>query len=901
MIGAIGAAALCAYLTGWLAPLQTVLADYRFHAYDRAASGKLLLVDIDAQSLSTIGVWPWPRRIHAVITDRLVGAGAATIAFDVDFSAGSDDRNDQIFAESLERAGGGVLLAVFKQAANSRDHESEVSFNQPIAPLAARSWPAHVNVVSDGVGTVREIVLSKKFGGQIVPAMAAMLAEFSGDISKTAVIDFSIDPRSIARISANDLLAGRVDSSLIAGRSVLVGAAALELRDVFHVPRYGIISGPLVQALAAETLIQDRAIRSAGAVPTILGVLLLVVLFSFIPTRTDWRAVIIGLGVTVVAVEAAATVFQVVTAVSLETAVWHATLFCFAALVIVREIIHRRVLLDGSRGEVQSTRVLLDRVVADNFAGIFVFDENGTVRAMSRRASEILGCPDITGHHLSEMNSPELSRIALNAFSAARENAFEWGRGDLSLEMGGMARRLEYNLTISRLKSEDETLVGCLTFRDVTEERAAQDRLIYLASNDVLTGLGNRNAFSEELEYALQNVQSVSVLFFDLDRFKTINDTLGHSVGDDLLRAVAERVKIIAGPKRFVSRFGGDEYALFLRDVDAHDTLAFGQVLISAISDPFTVQGHKIVVGASVGCSIGSGNDDPVQLIKNADTALYRAKAAGGGNALLFDPDMDKALQKRRALELDLRRALEEWQFELAFQPQVDLASRQITGAEVLLRWPHPDLGYVSPADFIPIAESNGIVNEIGGRVLVEACKIAASWNNAIKLSVNVSPVQFARGNLVQQVEEALAISGLPSDRLDLEITESLFILDRANIKLTMEKLRDIGVSFSIDDFGTGYSSLSYIREFPVDKIKIDKTFVAGLPIHQDAVAIVSAVVAMANSLGLKVNAEGVETETQADALRLLGCHEGQGWLFGKPQPAPDFSLKIDSCDSQAA
>jgi diguanylate cyclase (GGDEF)-like protein len=466
----------------------------------------------------------------------------------------------------------------------------------------------------------------------------------------------------------------------------------------------------------------------------------------------------------------------------------------------------------------------------------------------------------------------------------------------------GAYRRLEYVVTPSRIeggvgaegKPLPDTVVATLTFLDVTERREAEERIAYLARFDTLTGLPNRNHFEEALQNAVarhrETGEGCAVLFFDLDRFKAVNDTLGHEYGDRLLTAVARRLGAVVrtrSPSDTVARFGGDEYAVLMAGpVTARQAGALAERLISVIGEPYELDGHRLIVGLSVGIALPHGDTTVGTLMKNADAALYRAKATGGGAYRVFDASMETALRERRELEVALWDAFERDEFEVFYQPQVSLADRRLVGVEALIRWRHPQRGYVPPMEFIPVAEAVGLIEPLGRWILQRACKEVARWPGEISLSVNVSPVQFVRGDLVDTVEKALEAAALSARRLNLEITESLFLQENRAITETIASLRRIGLSFAIDDFGTGYSSLSYIRKFAMDEIKIDRSFVRGLPFDGESVAIVRAVCTLAAGLGLHVNAEGIETEEQLAVLRLAGCAEGQGYLFGRPQPA---------------
>ena len=426
---------------------------------------------------------------------------------------------------------------------------------------------------------------------------------------------------------------------------------------------------------------------------------------------------------------------------------------------------------------------------------------------------------------------------------------------------------------------------------DVTERRKAEARIAHMAHHDGLTNLANRELFQERLREALEGDRAIAVLCIDLDLFKNVNDSLGHPIGDRLLKLVAERLRSQVRGNNLAARLGGDEFAVILSsDVSPNETSDFAAKLIKMLSAAYEIDGNEVIIGASIGIALSPGDGDTSEeLMRNADLALYRAKEDGGGVHRFFEREMDRQAQKRRDMELDLRRAFANGEFELHYQPLVDIATDRIDGFESLLRWRHPDKGMISPAEFIPVAEDIGLIVSIGEWVLREACSEAVKWPAGVKVAVNLSPVQFRSRNLVQVVISALANSGLSPKRLELEITESLFLAEtEANLAI-LHQLRGLGVSISMDDFGTGYSSLSYLRSFPFDKIKIDRSFVKDLAKRSDCVAIVRAISGLGRSLNITTTAEGVETMDQLDWLRAEGCNQVQGFLFSAAKPASEI------------
>ncbi|NJO21786.1 MAG: EAL domain-containing protein [Sphingomonadales bacterium] len=433
------------------------------------------------------------------------------------------------------------------------------------------------------------------------------------------------------------------------------------------------------------------------------------------------------------------------------------------------------------------------------------------------------------------------------------------------------------------------------THEDVTERHRTEARIEHMARHDALTDLPNRTLFAERVNAALQRLskgERIAVLSLDLDRFKHVNDTLGHPVGDALLKVVAERLRRAVREGDTVARLGGDEFAVVqLAAPQLEGVTDLAQRIIDVLSAPYEIEGQQMVIGTSVGIAIAPTDGDTVAaLLKSADVALYRAKTDGRGRYRFFETGMDAAMQARRQLELDLRAALVNGEFELHYQPIVGIATQEVTGFEALLRWRHPDRGLVSPASFIPLAEEVGLIVPIGEWVLRQACGDAAPWPNDITVAVNLSPAQFKSARLAETVLLALAASGLQPHRLELEITEGVLLVEHETTLGVLHQLRSLGVKIAMDDFGTGYSSLSYLRSFPFDKIKIDRSFIQGMAQDESSSAIVRAVVGLSSRLGMTTTAEGVETAKQLDEVRAEGCTEVQGFYFSAAKPASELS-----------
>jgi diguanylate cyclase (GGDEF)-like protein len=445
-----------------------------------------------------------------------------------------------------------------------------------------------------------------------------------------------------------------------------------------------------------------------------------------------------------------------------------------------------------------------------------------------------------------------------------------------------------------------------VTYEDITERQAAERKIGHLAMHDGLTGLANRTYFRNHIDQWLERhgrEDSGAMLFLDLDRFKIVNDTLGHPTGDALLVEVARRIAASVDSSAFAARLGGDEFGIFLSNIGSPNEISIvAERLLARISEPYDIESHHLVIGTSIGVAIAPQDGrNANELSKNADLALYRAKQDGKGQFRFFEPEMDRRMRDWHELEHDLREALVSRQFELYYQPLVNLATSEITAFEALLRWHRPQHGYISPADFIPVAEEAGLMNEIGAWVLKEACDAAADWPSNIKVAVNISPLQFSGNSLANDVLSALTNSQLRPDRLMLEITEGVFLNDTEETMAQLNTLESAGIHFAMDDFGTGYSSLSYLRKFRFDKIKIDQSFVRGLCDNPESEAIVRAVINLCHDLGMETVAEGVETPEQAARLREIGCEIGQGYLFGRPTPRHDAVALLEGARRKIA
>ncbi|SEB85558.1 PAS domain S-box-containing protein/diguanylate cyclase (GGDEF) domain-containing protein [Rhizobiales bacterium GAS188] len=542
--------------------------------------------------------------------------------------------------------------------------------------------------------------------------------------------------------------------------------------------------------------------------------------------------------------------------------------------------------------KLKATNLRLDAALDNMSQGLCLYDAASRLKVVNRRFCEIFHLePERVQPGMTLREVLELSIAAGNHVDEDASELFEAETKFINRRSTGTYfQELSQGRVVAVTHQPMAEGGWVATYEDVTERRNSEKRIAFMARHDALTNLPNRVLFGERIEQVLSQMESLrgfAVLCLDLDQFKQVNDTLGHSVGDALLRMVAERLLACVRDVDTVARLGGDEFAIVQCGVLRQDEAAqLAQRIVESVSRPYDLDGHRVTVGVSIGISMapvdGTLTD---KLLKAADVALYRAKADGRGIWRFFEPDMDVRLQARRRLESDLRDAVAKEEFELFYQPIYDLAKNRVAGFEALLRWRHPTRGLLSPAEFMAATEELGLIIPVGEWVLRQACAEASDWPRHVKVAVNVSAEQFKSGHLVQAVTTALVASGLSAKRLELEITETVLLANSEATLATLHKLRSLGVSISMDDFGTGYSSLSYLRSFPFDKIKIDQSFIKDLTTTGGSGAIVRAVTSLGRSLGMRTTAEGVETSEQLAWIRKEGCNEAQGYLFSKPVP----------------
>jgi diguanylate cyclase (GGDEF)-like protein len=546
---------------------------------------------------------------------------------------------------------------------------------------------------------------------------------------------------------------------------------------------------------------------------------------------------------------------------------------------------------EGARLKADQLRLTLENMSQ----GIMLVTKDLQIPIINGRCGELL---DLPGEFIK--SPPRFDELVeYQTRNAKQRSAANWrgeppARAAAEHEKFAVCERTMPNGTVIEVRSghlPDGSFVQ--TFTDITKRAEAEAHVARLASQDPLTGLPNRRVFRTTLDQmsrapgGIESLHEFAVMFLDLDRFKVVNDTLGHRIGDMLLQEVAKRLESLLRREDLLARLGGDEFAIVVRNVDSRDELeALAERLVSSVLEPYEISGYRIRTSVSIGIAVGpEDGENADDLLMAADLALYAVKGTNRGTFQFYHLSMNKDINERRQIEVDLREAIERNELELYYQPVINVRRNAVSGFEALARWRHPVKGMVPPAIFIPVAEDSGLIVQLGEWALMEACRNAAKWPNDMKVAVNLSPVQFTAPNLFEVIEQTLAETGLAPHRLELEITERIFMENTENTLATLRRIKGLGVRIALDDFGTGYSSLSYLRSFPFDKIKVDRAFVSDLSERNEHIVIVQAVVSIARALGMTTTAEGVETEAQHEFLAALGCDEVQGYLFSAPVP----------------
>jgi diguanylate cyclase (GGDEF)-like protein/PAS domain S-box-containing protein len=877
--------------SGWHNGLRNALADLRFAWLSQPASGDIVVVAIDAPSIEKIGVWPWPRRLHAGLLQQLERAGTRDIVFDVDFSTPSDPESDRLFLEALKRAGGSVVLPAFKQPGP----EGTTFFNRPLAPFRAQAWSAVVNVAVEPDGLVRRYPFGQNLDGEFLPSMGAVLAGQYDDKRVPFLIDFAIQNETVPKVSFIDVLNGsKAALDRLKDKKVIIGGTALELGDRFSIPNGGIVSGPVLQALAADSILRGRALHWTSATTTLIALSALMLAMILLWRRLSAARRVGALAATAIAIEASAYLLQAWFPFILDTALLHIAIVVYIAAIGLDEIDVRDLL-----GRVAENR--FQRIAMSLGDGLVCTDSNYLVTVWNPGATAIFGYgpEEMIGRPFDTICATDTE--AETPFSI--HNAGALGTGKV-IEFDARRRNGEIfpvEASFSGWQGADGLQYGAI-IRDISVRKREAEKIRYLAEYDSLTGLANRYTLEARLASMIAAAEAtaaeVALLIVGLDGFQHINDLLGHANGDLVLRAVSNRLTSEFGGTGVIARLSGDEFAVAMSSADTSESIDHLVKRVATSFDRPVVTGSrshrvKVSIGAAVFPASGSHADE---LLSNAHLALRRAKATRRGGYVLFETGIRQEIETRLTLEAELALAAERGEFELFYQPQVNLADGKLIGAEALIRWHHPVRGLVSPGEFMPVVNTSSISERIAVWVLETACRQARIWEeagHAVRVGVNLSPSQLHSGDLARSVANVLTATGLTPSLLELEVTEDILLLDEKRVLAIFRRIQELGVRIVFDDFGTGYASLSYLKKFPLDGLKIDRSFVFNLLSDPDDAAIVSSTVVLSKQLGLSVIAEGIENRATADLLATMGCEEGQGYFFARPLPVAEIEKRF--------
>lgn len=905
---------LAIFLLGWLVDgarwvkaVDNQLVAARMSLSPLDTSGQVVFLAIDTHSLQAIGQWPWPRSVHARVLDGLTKAGALDVFFDIDFAFATTGVEDRAFEDALRDAGGSTYLAVFSQYARANGGaDGDIAYNLPYIPFRNESWPVAVNVPSDPDGLVRRYFVDQLINDEVLPTAASLMANVFGTSGDMFAVNFALQADSIPTYSVIDLLNGAVDNNAFAGRSVVIGAHALELRDNFAVPAQGILPGSAIHALAAETLIMGRVPQNFGRMPVLTWLIVALVLLQIRSRKTrPWAMIGLTIGIAAMTEVFGLWAFRYFD-MQLPSAIIHPVLLAFLAWRLATSLDLSQWKLKDVTARAGNSQRLLEQVFRDSNDIICVLDEDGAVVEASHSASNLFGSKN------GELVLPqEIGRAAQEAVEAHRAGRPQ-NNALRELSVGGHS--LQYTVTLSSYETvghglsftSRNRLIATVAARDVTLIRQQRAKLEYLSTHDERTGALERSEFLRQLAAKMADEGDVAVFALKLRRLKTINGTFGREVGDQVLKNIVETIRTKSDTFPKITRLNGNSFAVFTSHSPGpgvnRDT---AEALRDLLSGPQKFAGVNVQTWVSVGFSesIVDEGASPEELLDRAEAALAEVGEIAGQESLAYDFALGHQTERSRRIETKLWNALEKNEFSLRYQPQVEIVTGNLVGVEALVRWANSDMGDVGPDEFIEVAESNGFIHDLGSWVLRRACEDAQKMPDYVNVAVNVSGLQLLHGDVARDVDDALARTGLPANRLCLELTETAFVSSISALRSKMDELAELGLSWALDDFGAGYSSFGYLSTLPIQKLKLDKQFIQAPDSDRGAAAIVASASRLAQGLGIEFLCEGVETQQQLMCLRKVGCQLAQGYLFGRPESLETLVTNLwrDSALDQAA
>jgi diguanylate cyclase (GGDEF)-like protein/PAS domain S-box-containing protein len=884
-VAAIFAASVFLHQDGRLDRIDNAVVEARAAVLAHTRASDIVVVGIDSESLRALNEWPWPRRHHARLLQMLRPAAPKSVFIDIDFGSRSTEDDDALLERALaESAGIPVYLASHFQARSGADGALVVT--RPLERFAKHAKLAAVNLEPGADGLVRDMRSSWHVGGDTLRSIFDYEAEFPA--GTVVPIDFSIDDGSFGYVSFIDVVSGRVDPAALRGKTIYVGPTAIELGDIVTVPVYRALPGVVVQAFATES-VRAGLLRSlpGGFYTVALGLWTLCCAFVF--GRRGWRfnAALVGVGLAALA--GATVALYGAGRVMLDVTPFALALLATFVTATVRSLDEQTWRALALALGVKRRDALLRSVVDASADAIVCIDAHGTIRTANPATARIFGCAHAA---LFDANLTELIPGLASDVEIGLEALTGTPLERTALTTGG--RKVPLEITLSRVATEEGLFTAIV--RDVSERQAQQRALEHQATHDPLTGLPNRTALARQLGTLLGQAnakQRVALLMLDLSRFKEVNDTLGHDVGDEVLREVARRFSARLQGRASISRIGGDEFAVVLADVQGHGAIdELAQGLITSLRTPIESRGVAIEVGVNIGIAVAPDHGlDARELLRHADVAMYAAKRHGAGSEY-YDVVDDHHTVRRLGMLSELRAAIENGGMRLHYQPQLNLQSGGVNSVEALVRWRHPMYGDVSPSEFVTLAEATDLIHPLTYWAIRAALADLAEWSKQgidLRVAINISARVLQDTEFPARFRRLLQESAIEPAQIELEITESAMLVDHERARHIVKELHGLGVLIAIDDYGTGFSSLGYLRDLRVHALKLDKSFVVDLETREQNRVIVESTAQMAHALGLQVVAEGVETQWVESYLRSVGYDLGQGYVFARPMSAEDL------------
>jgi diguanylate cyclase (GGDEF)-like protein/PAS domain S-box-containing protein len=888
------------YLAGGLEFLDQRLLDARFQAATRQVVSDVVVVPIDSESLHELKQWPLSRDKHAQVLDNLLAAGAKRVAFALDLSTPTTEENDARFSQSIANAKGRVILGVFQRDAPAEHASPGLKVDQPLTALGEHARLGTISIQPGDDGLVRTYDLGDPDAESYFPSLAALLAGTEVRDPGDFQIDYGVDVTSIPQLSYMDVLHDNFETSTFRDKVVIVGVTASPLGDRYLTPVHITLPGSLIQALAYESLVSGRTMHRSGAPLIILGVLLIglwlgPIFESFTGPRGGLLVAVVSLTLflTSLAIQHFGTLM-------LDCSTWIITLISCYCYGTVRRVSKRTAQARLKGNELTQSASLMRHVVDNSFDSVLVLDEQGTIVTFSGTAERLFGYqePDAQGLNIAGlvMLGRESGHYKADLIDLVDSEA------PIEVECRRMDRsKFHAEMTISSYNTEGECH-RVVFLRDITQRKAQQQLLRHQAAHDPLTGLPNRYALQKKLARAIIVAQEeewpIALLLLNLDRFREINDTLGHHLGDLLLQQLSERLQVPLRGTDTLAHIGGDEFGILLVDTDQRTAQHMSQELIQVLDQPFHVGGFDLQVDTAVGISMYPEHGNVAEeLMQRSDMAMYAAKSTRMGMAV-YDVAQNSASVRQLTLTGDLRRAITAGELTLHYQPKIEARSQEVVGVEALIRWGHPKLGNIRPDEIIDLAEKTGLIRPLTRWVLRTALAQEARWIEQgfhFGIAVNISVRNLLEEELPGTLEGILEVSGVDASYLTLEVTEGAIMEDPERALDIVSELAKLGVGISVDDFGTGYSSLGYVKQLPANEIKIDRSFVMEMGHSLPDETIVRSTIDLVHSLGRKVVAEGVETKAIWEKLLEFGVDYGQGYLFSRPRTADSFIDWIES------